>query len=64
MAERYGWEVLKGMTLRRFFALIDVSYLKGKEIEQEQRKEKSKQSAEAKRKEMVNNIKRARGVKK
>ena len=43
--------------------MIDVAYIKGIEIEQMKMKSKSKMEAEQKRKEMVSNVKRARGVK-
>ena len=40
-----------------------MAYLKGKEIKQEEFKQQNKQSAEAQRQNMVNDIKKARGIK-
>jgi len=64
MLEKYGWGILEGLTLRRFFALLDINYIKGIEMKQEQTRIKVKQSAEIERQKMVNQIKQARGIKK
>lgn len=62
--ELYGWDFSKGLTMRKFFALIDIHNIKNKEEIMTREKMQIEQIAENKRKEMVDGIKRARGVRK